>query len=121
MISIIAGKVARYAAGLDALKDDDRLRSLGPRTGIDFSSNDYLALASAPRMKKAIVTALESRYSDRSRRITASARQLRGARVPRSSSGAVLRRAGRALLRRWLYRKFCGADNVAATGRPARP
>ncbi|MGY4327257.1 7-keto-8-aminopelargonate synthetase-like enzyme [Bradyrhizobium sp. LB7.2] len=60
MNSIIAGKVARYAAGLDALKDDDRLRSLGPRTGIDFSSNDYLALASAPRMKKAIVTALEA-------------------------------------------------------------
>lgn len=60
MNSIIAGKVASYAAGLDALKNDDRLRSLRPRTGIDFSSNDYLALASAPRMKKAIVTALEA-------------------------------------------------------------
>lgn len=42
------------------LKNDDRLRHLGPRTGIDFSSNDYLALASAPHMKKAIVTALEA-------------------------------------------------------------
>lgn len=57
---MIAGKVASYAGGLDALKDDDRLRHLGPRTGIDFSSNDYLALASAPHMKKAIVTALEA-------------------------------------------------------------
>ncbi|WP_369726206.1 8-amino-7-oxononanoate synthase [Bradyrhizobium sp. LLZ17] len=60
MSCIVAAKVASYVAGLDALKQDGRLRSLRPRTGTDFSSNDYLGLASAPRMKKAIVTALEA-------------------------------------------------------------
>jgi 8-amino-7-oxononanoate synthase len=49
-----------YVAALDALKRDDRLRSLTPRAGIDFSSNDYLGLAGAPRMRKAISAAVES-------------------------------------------------------------
>ncbi|MGY4407905.1 8-amino-7-oxononanoate synthase [Bradyrhizobium sp. USDA 3315] len=49
-----------YVAALEALKEDDRLRGLKPRTGIDFASNDYLALANAPRMKKAIFTALDA-------------------------------------------------------------
>jgi len=49
-----------YVAALDALKHDDRLRSLKPRAGIDFSSNDYLALASCPRMRKAISVAVEA-------------------------------------------------------------
>lgn len=53
-------KASSYVAALDALKDDDRLRSLTPRAGIDFSSNDYLALANYPRMRKAIVAAIES-------------------------------------------------------------
>ncbi|MCA1454959.1 8-amino-7-oxononanoate synthase [Bradyrhizobium sp. BRP22] len=53
-------KTTGYVAALQALKDDDRLRGLRPRAGIDFVSNDYLALASAPRMKKAIATALEA-------------------------------------------------------------
>ena len=51
---------SNYAAALDALKDDDRLRSLKPRAGIDFSSNDYLALANNPRMREAIVAALDA-------------------------------------------------------------
>ncbi|MET3913146.1 8-amino-7-oxononanoate synthase [Bradyrhizobium sp. S3.3.6] len=46
--------------GLDALKEDDRLRGIMPRIGTDFSPSDYLALASAPRMKTAILTALEA-------------------------------------------------------------
>ncbi|MGY3591599.1 8-amino-7-oxononanoate synthase [Bradyrhizobium sp. USDA 4341] len=49
-----------YVAALEALKEDDRLRGLKPRAGTDFASNDYLALASAPRMKKALLTALDA-------------------------------------------------------------
>jgi 8-amino-7-oxononanoate synthase len=53
-------KAVSYITALQTLKDDDRLRSLKPRVGIDFASNDYLALASSPRMKKAVTTALEA-------------------------------------------------------------
>jgi 8-amino-7-oxononanoate synthase len=53
-------KASHYAAALNALKDDDRLRSLTPRAGIDFSSNDYLALAGCQRMRKAIAAAVEA-------------------------------------------------------------
>ncbi|MDA9448325.1 8-amino-7-oxononanoate synthase [Bradyrhizobium sp. CCBAU 21360] len=52
--------LASYVSELRALKDDNRLRSLNPRAGIDFSSNDYLALTSAPRMRRAIAAALEA-------------------------------------------------------------
>ena len=60
MRPIHAAKVDDYAAALHALREDNRLRGLKPRTGIDFVSNDYLALASAPRMKKAVLAALEA-------------------------------------------------------------
>jgi 8-amino-7-oxononanoate synthase len=53
-------KAVSYVTALQALQDDDRLRSLKPRVGIDFASNDYLALASAPRIKKAVTAALEA-------------------------------------------------------------
>ena len=53
-------KASHYAVALNALKDDDRLRSLTPRAGIDFSSNDYLALAGCQRMRKAIAAAVEA-------------------------------------------------------------
>jgi 8-amino-7-oxononanoate synthase len=53
-------KASHYAAALNALKDDDRLRSLTPRAGIDFSSNDYLALAGCQRMRKAVAAAVEA-------------------------------------------------------------
>ncbi|MGY8678580.1 8-amino-7-oxononanoate synthase [Bradyrhizobium sp. UFLA05-153] len=55
-----AKKVAGYAAALHVLKEDHRLRRLNPREGIDFTSNDYLALASAPRMKAAVLAAIEA-------------------------------------------------------------
>jgi 8-amino-7-oxononanoate synthase len=57
---IHAGKTTSYRTALQALKDDDRLRGLRPRAGIDFASNDYLALASAPRMRNAVTAALEA-------------------------------------------------------------
>lgn len=60
MNSVHAAKGADYVAALHALKEDDRLRRLQSRAGIDFVSNDYLALASAPRMKKAVSAAIEA-------------------------------------------------------------
>lgn len=59
-MSTAHGKMAVYVTALQALKDDDRLRALKPRTGVDFVSNDYLALANAPRMKRAVAAALEA-------------------------------------------------------------
>ncbi|WP_407114581.1 8-amino-7-oxononanoate synthase [Bradyrhizobium sp. LMG 9283] len=55
-----ADKDATYVRALHALNDDNRLRTLKPRGGIDFTSNDYLGLASAPRMKTALLAALEA-------------------------------------------------------------
>ena len=43
---------------LTTLNDADRLRRLQPRGGVDFASNDYLALAGAPRMRAAVEAAL---------------------------------------------------------------
>ncbi|WFU80481.1 8-amino-7-oxononanoate synthase [Bradyrhizobium sp. CIAT3101] len=60
MNSIQERNCAPYTLALNVLKEDHRLRSLTPRAGIDFTSNDYLALASAPRMKKAVLGAIEA-------------------------------------------------------------
>lgn len=53
------GQLARYETILRGLARKERLRRLVPRTGIDFSSNDYLALATAPRLRDAVIAALE--------------------------------------------------------------
>ncbi len=55
-----ADKASVYTSALEALKNDERLRDLKPRAGIDFSSNDYLALACCRRMRRAIAAAVES-------------------------------------------------------------
>lgn len=60
MSQAVADKASSYVTALNVLRNDDRLRSLKPRTGIDFSSNDYLALASAPRMRRAVSAAIEA-------------------------------------------------------------
>ncbi|OAF19834.1 8-amino-7-oxononanoate synthase [Bradyrhizobium neotropicale] len=60
MNAIKGAKIARYAGALRALKEEDRLRGLKARAGVDFTSNDYLALASAPRMKQVVSAALEA-------------------------------------------------------------
>jgi 8-amino-7-oxononanoate synthase len=48
-----------YADTLQGLRRKARLRSLAPQQGVDFTSNDFLALANAPRLKAAIVAAIE--------------------------------------------------------------
>lgn len=55
-----ADKIASYATALLALKTMTGCATSSPRAGIDFASNDYLALASAPRMKMAVAAALEA-------------------------------------------------------------
>ena len=49
----------RQAADLEALAGDARLRSLIPRAGVDFSSNDYLGLASSGLLEDAARSALD--------------------------------------------------------------
>ena len=50
--------LAVHHAHLAELAARDRLRALTPRSGVDFSSNDYLALASAPRLAEASMLAI---------------------------------------------------------------
>lgn len=45
--------------GLKGLEAAVRLRSLIPRRGYDFSSNDFLGLAESPELKSAVVSAIE--------------------------------------------------------------
>ncbi|MBY9063718.1 8-amino-7-oxononanoate synthase [Sphingomonas yunnanensis] len=52
-------QLASHRDHLAELAARDRLRTLAPRRGIDFSSNDYLALAAAPRLRGAAAAALE--------------------------------------------------------------
>ena len=47
-----------HTADLAALGEKARLRSLTPRRGIDFASNDYLAMSSSPRLAKAVQDAI---------------------------------------------------------------
>lgn len=50
--------LAAQQRDLSNLADRARLRHLQPRTGRDFSSNDYLGLADAPRLRAGVATAL---------------------------------------------------------------
>lgn len=45
---------------LEGLASANRLRRLVPRSGVDFSSNDYLGLANSPRLRDAVLDALLS-------------------------------------------------------------
>jgi 8-amino-7-oxononanoate synthase len=47
-----------HRADLAALAERARLRTLSPRQGIDFSSNDYLAMSSSPRLAAAVQDAI---------------------------------------------------------------
>lgn len=59
MLPVRVSKLSGYVADLEHLARDHRLRGLKARAGIDFTSNDYLALANAPRIKRAVAAALE--------------------------------------------------------------
>ncbi|GLR45701.1 8-amino-7-oxononanoate synthase [Mesorhizobium amorphae] len=50
--------LARYDATLQGLARRDRLRTLSPRAGLDFSSNDYLGLAASRRLGGAVAAAI---------------------------------------------------------------
>jgi 8-amino-7-oxononanoate synthase len=49
---------AAHRRDLGALAERDRYRSLHPRAGIDFASNDYLGLAGSPRLRNAVAKAI---------------------------------------------------------------
>ncbi|MFC0199969.1 8-amino-7-oxononanoate synthase [Paracoccus rhizosphaerae] len=52
-------RLAVYRRDLDGLQAAARLRSLAPRAGIDFASNDYLGLAQSERVRRAVASALQ--------------------------------------------------------------
>lgn len=47
-----------HTADLAALGEKARLRSLTPRRGVDFASNDYLAMSTSPRLARAVQDAV---------------------------------------------------------------
>ncbi|MBX9760779.1 MAG: 8-amino-7-oxononanoate synthase [Beijerinckiaceae bacterium] len=49
---------SRYEQALEALNRRGRLRALAGRSGLDFTSNDYLGLAESPELKGAVADAL---------------------------------------------------------------
>lgn len=51
--------LASYSATLEGLQRKARRRVLSPQRGIDFTSNDFLGLANSPRLKSAIVEAMD--------------------------------------------------------------
>jgi 8-amino-7-oxononanoate synthase len=55
---VTASGLASYQAALDELAGSSRLRSLVPRRGLDFTSNDYLGLAASPRLGQAVAAAI---------------------------------------------------------------
>jgi 8-amino-7-oxononanoate synthase len=48
-----------YSRRLEELEAEHRRRALMPRTGVDFASNDYLAMAADPRLADAVRLAVE--------------------------------------------------------------
>jgi 8-amino-7-oxononanoate synthase len=54
-----SGALARFERTLAGLDRRGRRRELASRHGVDFTSNDYLALAGSPRLKAAIVAAID--------------------------------------------------------------
>ncbi|MGJ4855879.1 8-amino-7-oxononanoate synthase [Labrys sp. La1] len=51
--------MARYTARLGQFERKGRRRVLAPQSGIDFTSNDYLGLASSSRLREALISAVD--------------------------------------------------------------
>ena len=51
--------LAAHARDLESLGQSHRRRSLSPRAGLDFASNDYLGLAASLRLREAVAAALD--------------------------------------------------------------
>ena len=60
MSNIVLNKFNKYQTTLSRLKQKCRNRTLIKPAGIDFTSNDYLALSTSDRMRKAIVAAIDN-------------------------------------------------------------
>ncbi|MGH9468771.1 MAG: hypothetical protein ACRD1N_00340, partial [Terriglobia bacterium] len=58
MIDAAGCVIHRLARDLDLLQAENQLRSLAEPAGIPLDSNDYLSLARDPRLKRAIIEAL---------------------------------------------------------------
>ncbi|WOS61879.1 8-amino-7-oxononanoate synthase [Sinorhizobium fredii] len=56
---MISHGLGRYEKTLTGLERKGRRRALVAKGGLDFTSNDYLGLANSPRLKAAIVSALD--------------------------------------------------------------
>lgn len=52
-------RLARYEVTLGQLERKGRRRALARRSGIDFTSNDYLGLAGSSRLKASVIAALD--------------------------------------------------------------
>jgi 8-amino-7-oxononanoate synthase len=52
-------RLNRFSSLLNELREKGAYRRLRPAAGADFSSNDYLALADGPRLRSALISALE--------------------------------------------------------------
>jgi 8-amino-7-oxononanoate synthase len=55
---VTASGLDLYRTALEGLAESSRLRSLKPRQGTDFTSNDYLGLAGSPRLARAVTAAI---------------------------------------------------------------
>lgn len=52
-------RLARYEARLGQFERKGRRRALAPPAGLDFTSNDYLGLATSPRLRAALLAAID--------------------------------------------------------------
>jgi 8-amino-7-oxononanoate synthase len=55
----LSSALETYRQALGELSEQGRLRLLAPRAGIDFTSNDYLALTTSARLRQRLMEALE--------------------------------------------------------------